>query len=123
MFKDLVWQFIDNVWGRRQERIERQLDQVFARPVITDIKEKWLMKFSVGDRVLIKGLAWRGESDRVGTIVELYRGQRSAVDPGLEMASVRWDDNGLTERGYILTSGTLRAYTAVPTAQTQNGEA
>jgi hypothetical protein len=66
------------------------------------------MPLQMGDRVIQKGWTWRNESDRVGTVVEVYRGMPSATDRGVELLAVRWDDTGQTERGYILTSGRLR---------------
>lgn len=62
---------------------------------------------AVGDRVRSHGWAWKNEPDRIGTVTELYRGQASALDKGLELIAVRWDDTGQVERGYILSSGSL----------------
>jgi len=73
------------------------------------------MQLAVGDRVLIHGLKFREEPDRHGVVTELYRGKRSAIDPGLEMAAVRWDDTGNVERGYILASNTLVRYVVLAT--------
>jgi hypothetical protein len=75
---------------------------------------------AVGDRVSTRGWLSRQESDRVGTVVELYRGVPSALDKGVELVAVCWDDNGRTERGYILASGSL---TKIPSDPTPIGEA
>jgi hypothetical protein len=74
----------------------------------------------VGDRVAKRGWTWRQEPDRVGTVIELYRGAPSALDKGVELVAVRWDDTGFTERGYILASGSL---TKIPSDPKPIGEA
>lgn len=73
----------------------------------------------VGDRVRASGWAWRHESDRVGTVVEVYHGLPSAIDPGVELAAVRWDDTGQTDRGYIVASGALTKIAPDPTPSGQ----
>jgi hypothetical protein len=75
---------------------------------------------TVGDRVRQAGWSSRQEPDRVGTVVELYRGVPSALDKGVELIAVCWDDNGRTERGYILASGSL---TKIPSDSKPIGEA
>lgn len=68
----------------------------------------------VGDRVIQRGLVMLREADRFGEIVECYHGRSSAIDKGVPMVAVKWDD-GSTERGYINGSGSLSVYTVCPT--------
>lgn len=66
------------------------------------------MSFKIGDRVLCCGWKWLNEADRHGEVVECYQGIPSHNAPGLEMMAIKWDDNGLIERGYLQNSGYVR---------------
>jgi hypothetical protein len=50
-----------------------------------------------GDRIR---RTWFGES-RIGTVVEVYDSVHNLFDDFHLFYTVRWDDTGLTERGYM----------------------
>ena len=51
-----------------------------------------------GDRVRT---SWMGET-RTGVVAEIYKGVPNALGHFILQCSVTWDDNGRTERGYIV---------------------
>lgn len=75
-----------------------------------------MLPLEVGDRVVCGGLSMKDESPRHGEIVEVYFGKPSATGHRERMMAVRWDDNGLVERGYLDGGRLRREPICVPTA-------
>jgi hypothetical protein len=58
-------------------------------------------EWKVGDRVLLRGYAFLGETDRYGCITKLYFGVPSAVSPGTPMADIFVEATGEVKEGYL----------------------
>lgn len=67
-----------------------------------------------GDRVSRSGYSWRDEPSKFGTVTRCYYSHRSAVNVGVPLMDVKWDD-GSTSIGHINGCGTVLRYISVPT--------
>lgn len=78
------------VWWNGNERIVDQR------------KEEDLMeRLKKGDRVVQPGLKFKQELDRHGVVASEYEGKQTSAGVREQMLSVRWDDNGIEEFGYL----------------------
>ena len=70
------------------------------------------------DRVRRPAAPWKvGETDRFGNVVEVYNGVRSAVDDGVPLCAIKWDDGEVT-RGHFRQGGNIQRIISVPTVWT-----